>query len=137
MSFQLLDTFKKKIKICDLKLSTVILESKEFPWILLIPRVENANQINHLSIEDQLQLTREINLCSCIMEELFECDRLNVAAIGNKTPQLHVHIICRSEKDPLWPETIWGKPMNNISFEEAENRASLIRNKIEIMLNDY
>ena len=137
MSFQLLDTFKKKIKICDLKLSTVILEDKEFPWILLIPRIDNVKQINHLSIEDQLQLTREINLCSCVMEELFECDRLNVAAIGNKTPQLHVHIICRSEKDHLWPETILGKRMNNISSEEAENRTSLIRNRIEIMLNDY
>lgn len=131
MSFHVLDSFANKIKICDLPLSTVLMEDKEFPWILLIPRIENARQINHLSLENQIQLTKEINLCSCVMEELFECDRLNVAAIGNKTPQLHIHIVCRSEQDSLWPETIWGRHVANLPIEKAEERASKIREKIK------
>ncbi|MBE6447624.1 MAG: HIT family protein [Alphaproteobacteria bacterium] len=131
MVFQLLETFQKKNKICDLKLCTVIMENKEFPWILLIPRVANVKQMNQLTLDDQLQLMKEINLCSNIMEELFECNRLNVAAIGNKTPQLHVHIVCRTEKDSLWPETIWGQQMTTLSLEEAEERALKIRKKFE------
>ena len=131
MSFQLLPTFQKKTKICDLKLSTVIMEDKEFPWLLLIPRVADVVQMNQLSEQDQLQLMKEINFCSSIMEELFECDRLNVAAIGNKTPQLHVHIICRTEKDSLWPETVWGQPMTRLSQEENDARADKIRKKFE------
>jgi len=126
MSFQLLDTFQKKTKICDLKLSTVIMEDKEIPWILLIPRIENIKQINQLPLDNQLQLMREINFASSIMEELFECDRLNVAAIGNKTPQLHIHIICRTEADPFWPETVWGREMEKLSPEENDARANLL-----------
>ncbi|MBQ7673272.1 MAG: HIT domain-containing protein [Alphaproteobacteria bacterium] len=126
MAFQLLETFKKKTLITELDLCSVIMEDKEFPWILLIPRVENVVQINQLSVEQQLQLAKEINFCSNLMEGLFDCDRLNVAAIGNKTPQLHVHIICRTETDSLWPETIWGREMRRLSYEENKDRANMI-----------
>lgn len=126
MSFQLLESFQKKSPIAELELCSVRMEDKEYPWILLIPRIENVVQINQLSIEQQQQLMKEINLCSNIMESLFECDRLNIAAIGNKTPQLHVHIICRTKSDPLWPETVWGKEMRRLTPEENKERADLI-----------
>lgn len=126
MAFQLLETFQKKSLIKELDLCSVIMEDKEFPWILLIPRVENVVQINQLSLDQQLQLTKEINFCSNIMEKLFECDRLNVAAIGNKTPQLHIHIICRTKNDSLWPETVWGQQMRRLTAEENKERANLI-----------
>ena len=126
MAFQLLETFQKKSLIKELDLCSVIMENKEFPWILLIPRVENVVQINQLSLDQQLQLTKEINFCSNIMEKLFECDRLNVAAIGNKTPQLHIHIICRTKNDSLWPETVWGQEMRCLTAEENKERANLI-----------
>ena len=131
MAFQLLETFQKKSLIKELDLCSVIMEDKEFPWILLIPRVENVVQINQLSLEQQLQLTKEINFCSNIMEKLFECDRLNVAAIGNKTPQLHVHIICRTKNDSLWPETVWGQEMRRLTAEENKERANLITKAFE------
>ena len=131
MAFQLLETFQKKSLIKELDLCSVIMEDKEFPWILLIPRVENVVQINQLSLEQQLQLTKEINFCSNIMEKLFECDRLNVAAIGNKTPQLHVHIICRTKNDSLWPETVWGQEMRRLTVEENKERADLITKAFE------
>ena len=126
MAFQLLETFQKKSLIKELDLCSVIMEDKEFPWILLIPRVENVVQINQLSLDQQLQLTKEINFSSNIMEKFFECDRLNVAAIGNKTPQLHIHIICRTKNDSLWPETVWGQQMRRLTAEENKERANLI-----------
>lgn len=130
MSFKLIDAFKKKIFICDLSLSTVLLENKEIPWILLIPRVENVSQITDLSFDDQITLLKEINLCSSVMKDLFECDQLNIASIGNKTPQLHVHIICRTKKDPLWPQTVWDKDLEELSKSESIARAEKIRETI-------
>ncbi|MCR5224840.1 MAG: HIT family protein [Alphaproteobacteria bacterium] len=125
--FELLDTFKKKELITELPLCSVVMENKEFPWILLIPRIPNILQINHLSEQQQFQLIKEINLASNIMEDIFPCDRLNVAAIGNKCPQLHIHIICRTKDDSLWPETVWGMEMRKLTEVEALTRAEKIR----------
>jgi diadenosine tetraphosphate (Ap4A) HIT family hydrolase len=129
MKFELLDTFKKKDQIIDLKLCKVLMEDKEYPWILLIPTRANITQINQLSEGDSIQLIKEINFSSNIMEKLFETDRLNIAAIGNKTPQLHIHIIARKKNDPLWPKTIWGQPMKNLEISEKIKRLNLLKNE--------
>ena len=127
MSFELLRVFKEKKFICNLELSTVLLEDKEIPWILLIPRIENALQITDLYFDDQIALLREINLCSSAMKNSFECDQLNIASIGNKTPQLHIHIVCRTKKDPLWPQAVWDKEIQNLSEIEKTYRSEKIR----------
>ena len=127
MSFELLSVFTEKKFICNLDLSTVLLEDKEIPWILLIPRIENALQITDLYFDDQIALLREINLCSSAMKNSFECDQLNIASIGNKTPQLHIHIVCRTKKDPLWPQAVWDKEIQNLSEIEKTYRSEKIR----------
>lgn len=127
MSFELSDTFKKKTFITDLELSAVVLEGKEIPWILLIPRVENASNLTDLSFDNQVTLLKEINLCSTVMKDLFNSDRLNIATIGNKTPQLHIHIISRRKDDVVWPQSAWDKEINFISSEEKLKRAERIR----------
>ena len=108
--------------VIELPLSTVLLNSTELPWVFLVPRRMNIVQMNQLEINDQLQLMKEISWMSNIMENLFPCDRLNVAAIGNKTPQLHVHIICRSENDGYWPETVWQYQCQKLSDDEYIRR---------------
>lgn len=127
MDFKLLECFQKKPFIAELPLCSVVLETKSYPWILLIPRRPNLLQINHLSESDQQQLMAEIRIASDIMEKLFPTDRLNVAAIGNKTPQLHIHIISRTIDDPLWPETVWGQPMDSLEGADLEKRVQLLR----------
>ncbi|GHT92337.1 hypothetical protein FACS1894122_06050 [Alphaproteobacteria bacterium] len=103
------------------------MEDKEFPWILLIPRRANIRQMNQLNEKDRVQLMDEITIASNIMEKLFPADILNVAAIGNKTPQLHIHIICRHQDDFLWPEVVWGREMKKLTDKEQLVRADLIR----------
>ncbi len=125
--FELLEAFKKKNFIIDLSLCTVLMEDKEFPWILLIPRRPNLKQMNHLNLQDQATLMKEITMASNIMEKLFPTDILNVAAIGNKTPQLHIHIISRNKNDSLWPEVVWGKDMKKLTKEERDERAVKIQ----------
>jgi diadenosine tetraphosphate (Ap4A) HIT family hydrolase len=36
------------------------------------------------------------------------CDKLNIAALGNVVPQLHVHVIARFRGDAAWPKPVWG-----------------------------
>jgi diadenosine tetraphosphate (Ap4A) HIT family hydrolase len=127
VGFDLLETFKQKEHIVDLELCTVLMEDKEYPWILLIPQRTEITQLNQLSDKDSVLLIREINFSSDIMERLFVTDRLNVAAIGNKTPQLHIHIISRRVGDRLWPETIWGCQMQKLTDIEKTERATLLR----------
>lgn len=129
-TFFLLPQFNDKLHICDLSLSRVLLNNTVIPWVFLIPMRQNVVQMNELVEDDQLQLVREITFVSNVMQNLFPCDRLNVAAIGNKTPQLHVHVICRTQSDPYWPETIWQYSCDKLSAEEYRQRCEEVRCKL-------
>jgi diadenosine tetraphosphate (Ap4A) HIT family hydrolase len=128
--FTLLKQFDGKPHICDLKLSRVLLNDTAIPWIFLIPMRENVLQMNHLSGEDQRQLMEEITAASNAMESLFPCTRINVAAIGNKTPQLHIHVICRTENDAHWPETVWQYSCEKLTAGECEIRQKSIKSAL-------
>ena len=79
-----------------------------------------------LSSEDQLQLLQELDLAQKSLWETFNPTQLNVAAIGNKTPQLHVHVIARFENDPAWPKTVWDhsekKPYSSEELETIKQK---------------
>lgn len=132
MTFELIKSLKNKDFITDLKLCRVLMEDKVIPWILLIPRRQNITQMNQLSEQDSLQLIKEINFATNTMENTFPTDRINVAALGNKMPQLHIHIISRTKNDSLWPETIWGQEMEILNNIEKENRMYLLKKSFEI-----
>ena len=57
--------------------------------------------------------------------ELFNGEKLNVAALGNVTPQLHIHHIVRFQSDPAWPAPIWGVlplvPYSEQALEDIRN----------------
>lgn len=108
MDFELHTNLKNKIVITDLPLCRVLLENEaHYPWIFLVPRQANVLRMMDLSSLDQLQLMKELDFAQKIMWEEFQPTQLNVAAIGNKTPQLHLHIIARFANDPAWPHTVW------------------------------
>lgn len=131
--FELHTAFKDKIFITDLKLSRVLLNDTVIPWIFLIPRQENIKQINQLSPEDSAQLMIEINLCSNTMEKLFPTDRINVAAIGNKTDQLHIHVVSRQNTDEVWPETVWGYSLEKLAKEDVAARTKKIKTLLTLV----
>lgn len=130
--FELVPGLAKKIPVTELKLCKVLFENNRFyPWIFLVPKRENAKNMTFLSMEDRLQLMREMALCEKVMTELFPHNQTNVAMIGNKTPQLHVHILCRKEGDPDWPTTVWNNHSEPYPADEAEKTAASIKNAIE------
>ena len=79
-----------------------------YPWLILVPRREGAVELVDLADSDRLDLMREIALVSTALKALTACEKLNVAAIGNIVPQLHVHIVARRHSDPAWPKPVWG-----------------------------
>ena len=115
MTFELHASLKKKSFIHDLKLSTVLMEDEHhYPWIILVPRKPSLLRLMDMDMNDQIQLMHEMNLCQKIVWELFKPTQINVAAIGNKTPQLHIHVIARFEGDPAWPQTVWEQPKTRL-----------------------
>jgi diadenosine tetraphosphate (Ap4A) HIT family hydrolase len=89
-------------------LSQVRLMKDANPWLLLIPKLSNKVEIIDLTLDQQMELMREISRFSNILKKEFDPDKLNVANLGNVVPQLHIHIVCRYQNDRAWPKPIWG-----------------------------
>jgi len=87
----------------------LLMNDAQYPWFILVPRRENAREIYLLEDRDQQQLLRESSLLSRALMDAFRGDKLNVAALGNVVPQLHLHHIVRHQGDPAWPGPVWGR----------------------------
>ncbi len=93
----------------DLALCRVLLmDDARFPWLVLVPRRPDVAEITDLSAEDAHALMDEMRLATGVMLALAKPDKVNVAALGNVVPQLHVHVIGRFLSDPAWPRPVWG-----------------------------
>src|SRR5215470_19286438 len=93
----------------DLPLSRLLLSNDaNYPWLLLVPRRPGVGEIIDLDEKDQSQLMIEIAHTSRSLKNVTACHKLNVAAIGNVVPQLHIHIVARQQDDPAWPKPVWG-----------------------------
>lgn len=93
----------------DLPLCRVLLSKEALgPWLILVPRRDEITEIHHLPEQDQLQLMRESSAVARLLETDYQADKINVGALGNLVPQLHVHHIARFQSDIAWPGPIWG-----------------------------
>ena len=90
--------------LCDLQL----MDDANHPWLILVPRVENAVEWVDLDERQQIELTQEIGRACRVLQSVFQPHKLNVAALGNMVPQLHVHVIARFREDIAWPRPVWG-----------------------------
>lgn len=97
------------VHVGDLTLCRVLLmDDARFPWLILVPRRPDASEITDLTPEDAKGLMDEMRLATGVMLALAKPDKVNVAALGNVVPQLHVHVIGRFLSDPAWPRPVWG-----------------------------
>ena len=130
MAFQLVAGLAAKDYVTDLKLCRVLFEdNKYYPWIFLVPKKENTKNMTNLTMEERFQLMREIALAESVMFKLFPCEQDNVAMIGNMTPQLHVHIVCRQQGDPEWPDTVWNRTTGK--YDPAQKAEIIAKIKAE------
>ena len=92
-------------RLCEVRL----MNDSHLPWVLLVPRLADIREIYQLPQAQQFRLIEESSLLGEGMMKAFSGDKLNVAALGNMVPQLHLHHIVRFEGDPAWPGPVWGK----------------------------
>jgi diadenosine tetraphosphate (Ap4A) HIT family hydrolase len=92
----------------DLALSRLLaINDADYPWLILVPRRADVTEIEQLGA-DAHRLVDEITQVSRVLKTATGCDKLNIGAIGNVVPQLHVHVVARWQGDPLWPKPVWG-----------------------------
>lgn len=113
--------------IADLGLSRLLLKNdRNYPWVILVPRRENITEIFELDLDERTLLIEEISITSAVMKKMFDADKMNVAALGNADPQLHVHIIARRKNDKAWPRPVWGAAPE-VPYAEEELKALVTR----------
>jgi diadenosine tetraphosphate (Ap4A) HIT family hydrolase len=119
------------VPVCDLALSRLLaMNDANFPWLILVPRRSGASEIIDLGAEQALMMD-EIARVSRALKDETRCDKLNVAAIGNMVPQLHIHIVARRKDDAAWPKPVWGAvPRRAYEAAELERFISAIRDRV-------
>lgn len=91
--------------LCELRM----MNDAQYPWLILVPRVEGATELYHLSDQQRQMLDQESVHLSRALMSIFDGDKFNVAALGNVVSQLHIHHVVRFRADAAWPAPIWGK----------------------------
>ena len=87
----------------------LLMNESRYPWFILVPQRAAISEIHQLTAVDRTQLGEESDLVSRQLMQIFKADKLNIAALGNVVPQLHLHHIARFKTDAAWPAPVWGK----------------------------
>jgi diadenosine tetraphosphate (Ap4A) HIT family hydrolase len=122
----------------DLPLCRVLaINDADYPWLVLVPRRAGVMETVDLDPADAARLMEEIALASRALKDVTRCDKLNIAAIGNVVPQLHVHIVARWTTDPLWPKPVWGHaPTKAGDAASFAGRLEAVRERLQIEKTD-
>lgn len=109
-----------RFSLCQLRL----INDSQYPWFVLVPEILNVTEIYQLSEGNQVLLQQESSFLARKLSEIYKADKMNIAAIGNLVPQLHIHHIVRYKKDIAWPAPVWGKytaiPYNEQQLEKIK-----------------
>ena len=112
------------LPLCEARLQL----DARYPWVVLIPRLGGARELEDLSVSDRGRLMEETVLAGAAVRAVADVlglavDKLNVGALGNVTPQLHVHVLGRRVDDPAWPGPVWGHSTGEAYEAEVLERA--------------
>lgn len=113
--------------LCQLRVQN----DANYPWFILIPRRSAMVEIIDLTQADREQMWRESAFLSVFLKSEFQAKKLNVAALGNMVPQLHLHHIVRYEHDAAWPAPVWGKtpacPYSEPALQQLKQKMALLK----------
>jgi diadenosine tetraphosphate (Ap4A) HIT family hydrolase len=124
---------QETVPVGDLPLARVLLaKDASYPWLILVPRLPGLVELIDLEENAQVQLLGEVAAAARALKNLTRCDKLNVAALGNQVPQLHVHVIARRHSDAAWPKPVWGvKPALAYSDHEQASLLGSLRESLK------
>jgi diadenosine tetraphosphate (Ap4A) HIT family hydrolase len=86
----------------------LLMNDARVPWLILVPQRPGLRELHALAAPERAVLIEEVAAASRVLERLYRPDKLNVGALGNRVPQLHVHVVGRYRSDAAWPGPIWG-----------------------------
>ncbi len=134
MSFELHPQLAKDTSVIGHFPLTIALLHKDnaVPWVILVPKREKLKELHHLPMQEQQQFLLESQAVSQALEATFRPDKLNLGALGNMVPQLHVHHIARFKDDVAWPGPVWGNTQGDFRSEEEQQA---ILSKIQNVLS--
>lgn len=106
----------------------LLMKDANYPWLVLVPQRNQISEIYQLDSDDQEQLVWESSFVSERLMKAFDGDKMNIAALGNVVPQLHIHHVVRLETDPAWPNPVWGAvPPKAYSSDALSQRVERLR----------
>lgn len=120
-----------RFELCRL----LMMNDSQYPWFILVPERTDSREIYQLSKADRQLLTEESSYLAENLAVLFKADKMNIAAIGNMVPQLHIHHIVRYQTDKAWPAPIWGK-FDAVPYTEQQIAEILAQTKEQLRLQD-
>ena len=127
---------KETIEIVVLRLSRVLLlNDSRFQWLILVPDRPSVTELHTLNAADQMILMSELTVCSRVLESLYRPDKINIGALGNLVPQLHIHVVARFQTDAAWLGPVWGfgerQPYSTSVLEDTvTSLRKLLRNEL-------
>jgi len=109
----------------------LMLNDAQYPWFVLVPQRADLSELYQLDAGDAQRFWQESHEFSQQIMRIFKGDKLNVAALGNVVPQLHVHHIVRFTNDAAWPKPVWGvKPAKALTAQQLDERITLLRSEL-------
>jgi diadenosine tetraphosphate (Ap4A) HIT family hydrolase len=113
-------------KLCDV----LLMNDTQFPWVILVPRRGSTSELYQLSTEERYLQSDESAYVSQRLSDYFKADSMNIAALGNVVPQLHIHHVVRKKDDLLWPKPVWGavspKPYSKEALAKMSEELTLL-----------
>jgi len=110
----------------------LLMNDSQYPWCILVPERAGISEFYQLTADDRRSVMEESAWLGERMMACFRGDKLNVAAIGNMVPQLHIHHVVRYRTDPAWPAPVWGKlPARPYPPAELDERVAVLRRALE------
>jgi len=119
-----------RFRLCRL----LMMNDSRFPWFILVPELTGVSEIYQLDQPDRQRLTEESSYLAEKLAALYRADKMNIAAIGNLVPQLHIHHVVRYRGDNVWPAPVWGK-LAAVPYTEQQVIENLAR--VKERLGDY
>lgn len=105
----------------------LLMNDSRYPWFIVVPTQEGVSEWFELSEHDQHQLHQDCVALGRCVQAAFNCEKINIAALGNIVRQMHVHVVGRNSNDPAWPGPVWGhSPATAYSVEELATRKELL-----------
>lgn len=108
------------LPVGDLPLCRVlVMDDSRYPWLLLVPRRPDVEELWDLTSADRALLVEEMAVAAEVIRDAFGVTRINSADIGNRAPQMHIHVVGRTTSDAAWPKVVWSRPYEHWSDEAA------------------